>query len=70
MMTNFNEDSDTLRLNKVAVANLRKDCPTCNQCKIEMTPQEGKFGKFYFCRSKCKTQKGVSDKYWQSIRSI
>jgi hypothetical protein len=56
-------------LNTEAVANLNKDCPTCNCCRESMTPRKGKFGKFYFCDNACKDQSTVSDKYWQSVKT-
>lgn len=48
-------------------ANLMKPNPTCNCCSNQMQPRMGRYGKFYFCE--CDTQKAVSDKYWQSIRT-
>ena len=64
-LTKLNENT---WLNKEASNNLYKEFPTCNCCGKSMTPQEGKFGKFYYCKSKCEGQKTVSDKYWQSVR--
>lgn len=55
-----------ISLTNKAVFNLTQDSPTCNICSNEMITQEGKFGKFYFC--KCEGQPTVSDKYWQSVR--
>ena len=55
-------------LNKRASDNLRKERPTCNYCGESMLPQEGKFGKFYYCGNQCEGQKTVSDKYWQKVR--
>lgn len=55
-------------LNKEDSNNLYKEFPTCNCCRQSMLPQEGKFGKFYYCKNKCEGQKTVSDKYWQSVR--
>jgi len=55
-------------INKKAVENLYKDTPTCNICAEDMQPQEGKFGKFYYCGNRCKGQKTVSDTYWQSVK--
>ncbi len=55
-----------ININKEAVKNLNKECPTCNCCGEEMTTRIGKFGKFYFCT--CPDQVTVSDKYWQSIK--
>jgi len=60
--------NDTTWLNKEASNNLYKEFPTCNCCRESMTPQEGKFGKFYYCKNRCEGQKTVSDKYWQSVR--
>lgn len=54
-------------LNAAAIANLKKDVPTCNICSVSMQPRTGRFGKFYFCN--CPGQKTVSDTYWQSIKS-
>ena len=56
-------------LNQEAIKNLAKTNPTCNCCREEMMPREGKFGKFYYCMNNCEGQKCVSDKYWQSIKS-
>lgn len=53
-------------LNKAAIANLRKEVPTCNFCVNPMKPRNGSFGKFYYCL--CPEQRTVSDTYWQSIR--
>ena len=55
-------------LNKEASESLYNDCPTCNICREEMHPQDGKFGKFYYCNNRCEGQGTVSDKYWQKIR--
>lgn len=55
-------------LNKEASESLYNEVPMCNFCREYMLPQEGKFGKFYFCGNKCKGQKTVSDKYWQSVK--
>ncbi|MFS1429010.1 hypothetical protein LMH73_018155 [Vibrio splendidus] len=49
-------------------AALYRDAPTCNYCKEEMHQATGKYGKFYFCGSKCKHQKTISDSYWQSVK--
>lgn len=59
---------DNTWLNKEASNNLYKEFPTCNCCRQSMFPQEGKFGKFYYCKNKCEGQKTVSDKYWQTVR--
>jgi hypothetical protein len=55
-------------LNGEAVANLSKEYPTCNCCRVTMKVQSGRFGKFYFCGNKCEGQSTVSDKYWQGVR--
>lgn len=58
----------SIGLTKQALLNVRKNSPTCNVCLEEMQPQDGKFGKFYFCGNKCEGQKTVSDSYWQSLK--
>lgn len=57
-------------LNDVSTKNLYKELPTCNVCQKEMVCCEGKYGVFYYCGNRCKNQKTVSDKYWQSVRRI
>lgn len=53
-------------LSPEAIDNLQYELPTCNICREFMKPQDGAFGKFYFCS--CPGQKTVGDNYWQSIR--
>ncbi|MDB4575405.1 hypothetical protein N9112_00415 [bacterium] len=56
------------RLNSKAIENLSNAAPTCNICEKIMSSQKGRYGKFYYCKSKCKGQKTVSDSYWQDVR--
>lgn len=43
--------------------------PVCNCCNKEMTPRNGKYGKFYFCQNRCKNQKCVSETYWKTVKT-
>jgi len=55
-------------VNKEAVKRAARENPTCNVCNTEMTAQNGRYGKFYFCANKCEGQKTVSDAYWQDFK--
>jgi len=55
-------------VNKEAVKRAARENPTCNICNTEMTAQNGRYGKFYFCYNKCDGQKTVSDAYWQDFK--
>jgi len=55
-------------VNKEAVKRAARENPTCNVCNSEMTAQNGRYGKFYFCANKCEGQKTVSDTYWQDFK--
>jgi len=65
---NCNNIEKTIFLNKEATENLKKDMPTCNICRTEMSKETGRYGVFYYCINSCDGQKAVSAKYWNSIR--